>query len=281
MPELPEVETVVRRLSGVLPGKSIVSVDVLKQKSFRGFDASILGKTITNVSRKAKLIRMHLDDSTSLLVHLKMTGQLIYLDEEYRVGGGHPTADWVNALPSSHTRVTIGLGNKSWLFFNDQRVFGWIRHVSSEALAQEYSKYAPDVIDEEVSPDYFWQKIQNTSRNVKVVLLDSKIMSGLGNIYVCDALNLARISPYRRANTLSRVEADNLLNASKEVLSKGIALGGATIEHFRHVDGFSGAYQKAVLVYGREGLPCFNCAATVVKEKIAGRGTYFCPNCQK
>ena len=106
-------------------------------------------------------------------------------------------------------------------------------------------------------------------------------MSGLGNIYACDALNLASIHPLRPGKSLSFEEAENLLDASKQVLEKGIALGGATIEHFRHVDGFSGDYQKEVLVYGREGEPCFNCGSALVKEKIAGRGTYYCSGCQK
>lgn len=280
MPELPEVETVVRRLSTVLPGKTIQSTVIRMEKSFAGSPEDLKGKKIVAVTRKAKLIRIHLENSTSLLVHLKMTGQLLYTDNTVRLGGGHPTADWINALPSAHTRVWFELDNNARLFFNDQRIFGWVKHLSEEDVFSEFSNYAPDVIDEEITTDYFWHHVKKTTRVIKTVLLDSKVMSGLGNIYVCDALNVAQISPYRKAHTLSKAEAQRLLEAAKDVLHKGIMLGGATIEHFRHVDGFSGNYQKEVVVYGREGEPCFNCGATILKEKIAGRGTYFCPECQ-
>ena len=280
MPELPEVETVVRRLQEVLPGKQLANLIVHKEKSFEGTVKDCIGGTITDISRKAKLIRIHLNNEMSFLVHLKMTGQLIYVDGETRFGGGHPTADWVESLPSGHTRITFDFGDGSFLFFNDQRIFGWVRLLTATEVQHEFSKYAPDVIDEVISTHYLWQHVLKTNRVIKSVLLDSKIMSGLGNIYVCDALNLAQISPYRRATTLSYSETERLLDASKAVLEKGITLGGATIEHFRHVDGFSGDYQKEVLVYGREGEACFNCGAKIIKEKIAGRGTYFCPACQ-
>lgn len=280
MPELPEVETVARRLQSVLPGKKIANVIVQKEKSFSGDPDAVVGSEITQVQRRAKIIEIQLSSETSLLVHLKMTGQLIYVSDDVRLGGGHPTADWVQSLPSSHTRIHFLFGDGSSLFFNDQRIFGWVRHYTPDQVEQEFARYAPDVIDEAISPNYFWDRVQRTSRAIKVVLLDSKVMSGLGNIYVCDALNMAQISPFRKAKTLTRADADRLLDASKQVLEKGIELGGATIEHFKQVDGFSGGYQNEVLVYGREGEPCYNCGAKIVKEKIAGRGTYYCPACQ-
>ena len=140
MPELPEVETVVRRLQQVLPGKTINSLTVLKEKSFVGDQFLVMEKTITEVSRRAKLIRIHLSDSTSLLVHLKMTGQLIYVDDQERLGGGHPTLDWVQELPSNHTRVWFDLGSHAALYFNDQRIFGWVKHMDEEAVQREYAK---------------------------------------------------------------------------------------------------------------------------------------------
>ena len=280
MPELPEVETVVSRLNQVLQNKTVQTAVVYAPKSFLGDVTALSGKTITAVSRKAKLIRISFDDSTSLLVHLKMTGQLIYLDTATRVGGGHPTADWVGALPSSHTRFSCTFTDGSELFFNDQRLFGWVRHLTEIAVAVEFAKYAPDVIDAVISPEYLFSKTQRTARSIKVVLLDSTIMSGLGNIYVCDALNAARIAPLRPASSLNFEEVARLLQASKDVLHLGIKLGGATIEHFRHVDGFSGGYQTQVRVYGKEGSDCPNCSAPILKQKIAGRGTYFCAACQ-
>jgi len=290
MPELPEVETIVRRLNQVLTNKKIVSVVVHKERSFEGNAELLINQVISQVSRRAKLIRFHLEENNenkhNLLAHLKMTGQFIFVGlDKKRIGGGHPTQDWVNQLPSKHTRISFKLldnnGNTEHLYFNDMRIFGWVRLLSQTQVEAEYNKYAPDINTQEASLDYFSKKLEKTSRAIKQVIMDNKIISGVGNIYACDGLNLAKINPSRPANTLTKVEKNTLLSALKHVINLGIKLGGATIDNYKNVDGFSGGYQNEVLTYGREGEDCKNCTGIIEKIKLGGRGTYFCPNCQK
>lgn len=285
MPELPEVETIVKRLNKVLSGKTIVDVSVLKQKSFQGDSSKVVNLPITGVSRRAKLIRFHLPNNLNLLAHLKMTGQFILVDSVgSRLGGGHPTADWVQELPSKHTRVVFALNdpNKAThrLFFNDMRIFGWIKVLSDSQIHTEYAKYGPDVHTPQASIKYFSQKLAQTGRKIKQVIMDNSIISGVGNIYACDALNIAKINPLRPANSLSATEVNALLKAMKHVINLGIKLGGATISNYVDADGFAGKYQDQVRVYGRENEKCKNCGGTVKKIKLGGRGTYFCPICQ-
>ncbi len=280
MPELPEVETIVRRLASLIKGKSIDKISVLREKSFAGDPEKIAGMPIVDVSRRAKLIRLHLPENHNLLVHLKMTGQLIYLDKKLKIGGGHPTADWVQALPSSHTRIIFDLSDDATLYFNDMRVFGWVRALNDEQVQLEFDKYGPDIVDDLVTPEYLLEKFSRTARPVKLAIMDNAIVSGVGNIYASDALNLAQINPAKPAKELSVAEVQKLLASSKFVINLGIELGGATIDNYKHVDGFSGSYQDKVLAYGREGEKCKQCGGTIVRAKIGGRSAFFCPDCQ-
>lgn len=281
MPELPEVETIARRLRELVVGKMINNVAVLREKSFQGDTESIIGETITDVSRRAKIIRVHLSNNRNILIHLKMTGQLIYVDETHRVGGGHPTADWTNDLPAKHTRVVLTLSDGATLYFNDMRVFGWLKALSDEQVVAEYSKLGPDVIDDVVTTQFVFDKIKKRTQPIKQVIMDNALMCGLGNIYACDALHLALINPLRRANTLSEQEVEILVAASKTVLNLGIELGGATMDSYRHVDGFSGRYQEKVRVYGKNGEECMVCGTEIKKMQLGGRGTFYCDVCQK
>ncbi len=285
MPELPEVETIVRRLSQVLPGKYIDEVTVLHPKSFQGALEFVVGKQVCSVSRRAKLIRIQLTDNSNLLAHLKMTGQFIFIGADgARLGGGHPTADWVSELPSKHSRIQFSLSEEnqeqSKLFFNDMRIFGWVKVATDLEVQKEFEKYGPDVHTQAATLEYFAEKLKKTNRNIKQVIMDNSIISGVGNIYACDGLHLAKIDPRRSANSLSKSEIEILLDSLKEVISLGIELGGATIDNYRTVDGFAGKYQEKVRVYGKEGEPCQNCSKKIQKIKIGGRGTYFCPVCQ-
>ncbi len=285
MPELPEVETIVRRLAEVLPGKIVINIEIFKEKSFQGNSQVVIGLPILEVSRRAKLIRFHLPNGLNLLAHLKMTGQLIYVDNNgLRLGGGHPTADWVSELPSKHTRILFKLRDHKEkthsLYFNDQRIFGWVRLMTDEEVLSEFNKYGPDIHTESASLDYFSKKISKTGRKIKQVIMDNSIISGVGNIYACDGLNLCKIHPERLANSLNSVEIAQLLVALKQVITLGIEFGGATIDNYRTVDGFTGKYQEHVRVYGREGDACKNCGGIIQKTKLGGRGTFFCSSCQ-
>lgn len=283
MPELPEVETIKTRLREVIIGQTIQSVEVLRAKSFQGDQAAVIGSTIVSVERQAKVLSIELSSGYSLLVHLKMTGQIIVVADQIRIGGGHPTADWVRDLPSAHTRVIIRFQDPQMtLFFNDQRVFGWLKVVDQNQKKQELSQYGPDINSTSLTADVFWHGIQRSRLPIKVRLMDGSFVAGVGNIYACDALNLAGISPFRPSNSLSKKEADDLFVAAVTVIQKGIALHGTTFDgKYVGIDGFAGGYQAEVLAYGRKDQPCKQCGASIQKERLAGRGTYFCPKCQK
>jgi formamidopyrimidine-DNA glycosylase len=282
MPELPEVETVVRQLRSVILHKKIAEIEVLKAKSLSGDQALIIGEEITEISRRAKIIRIHLANEQNIVIHLKMSGQLIYVDGEKRVGGGHPTPDWVNALPSSHTRVVFTFDDRTKLFFNDQRIFGWIKIVTHAEVENLMKGLAPDIIDPAVTAQYLFQKAAKRKMPIKQFIMDNQIVAGVGNIYACDSLNLAKISPLRPASSIPLAKMDRLLHSMREVIDLGITLGGATADgKYVHVSGLAGKYQDVMRVYSKKGNPCPNCGAMIIKIKLGGRGTYYCPNCQK
>jgi formamidopyrimidine-DNA glycosylase len=283
VPELPEVETIARQLQNVLPRKTIKTVEVLREKSFIGSNKRIIEKAIKNVSRKAKTIIIELEKCEQvMLIHLKMTGQLIYVDGNKRVFGGHPNDDWVKSLPSKHTRVVIKFTDESTLFFNDMRVFGWVKVVPSAEYQVQSKKLPPDVIDAEYTMEYLIKVLKSSSRAVKLILLDQAKIGGLGNIYVNDALWEAGTKPTRKGNTLNKQEIDRIHRATIEVINRGIKAGGASESTYKHINGLGGTYQNETRVYKREGKPCYrNDGGVIEKIKIGGRGTYFCPMCQK
>jgi len=281
MPELPEVETIVRKLQTVLPGKVIQKIVIFHPKSFIGDQQQLIGLPVVAVTRKAKIIRIHLTRELNLLIHLKMTGQLIYADDHQRLGGGHPTEDWVKELPTKHTRVNICFSDNSQLFFNDQRLFGWVKVQTDQEVADTFAVLAPDINDPQVTAAYLAAKLGKRSQAIKQLIMDTTIVSGVGNIYACDALNLAQIHPERPAKSLSLAEIERLVVATKSVIQQGIELGGTTFDgKYVNVDGLAGNYQSVVRVYGREGQACLHCHGTIVKTKLGGRGTYFCSQCQ-
>ena len=284
MPELPEVETVKRRLNEVVVGKTIAQVEVLRQKSFQGDPQKILNQTITQVSRRAKLLRIEITGPYDCLVHLKMTGQLIYVGQGERVGGGHPTADWIHQLPGDHTRVIIFFKDETRLFFNDMRVFGWIKVADDQAVKNEFSKYGPDVNQPEFSVDYLQEKLSSRTIPIKQAILIGQIVGGIGNIYACEALYQAKIDPRKPAQELSGDELERLVSALKQVIDKAIKFGGTTFDG-KYVDtnDLAGNYQDQLKVYGQEGETCPDqeCDGKIEKIKISGRGTYFCSSCQK
>jgi len=281
MPELPEVETVARRLRNVLPGKKIQKLAVFREKSFQGTEAEIVGDTIISVSRQAKIISLDLESGKHILVHLKMTGQLMYHGHDIKMGGGHPTADWVQDLPSKHTRIMLTFETQEKLFFNDMRVFGWWKIVSSKDRAKELAQYGPDVNTEDFSFEYFTEKISSRRSPIKQVIMDNSLVAGVGNIYACEALFHAGIHPLRMASSLSRKETQSLFDAMKKVIEEGITDGGTTFDG-KYVDiyGFSGNYQNKLQVYGQLGKMCHICSTPIEKIQLGGRGTYFCPRCQ-
>lgn len=284
MPELPEVETIRGQLDVVLRGKVIENVKVLRDKSFAGDPNILTGWKIREVGRKSKVLEIYFHDKNEIvIVHLKMTGQLVFVDREKRISGGHPTADWVKDLPSKHTRVIWTFTDGSKLFFNDMRVFGWMKIVDQDEYEKRKRKMVPDVIDKGFSSEYLFNLLKRSRKAVKLVLLDQDRVGGLGNIYVNDALYLAGINPLRKADSLSDDEAKQLRSAAVKVINLGIKYGGASAadEKFVNVSGLGGKYQDHFLVYQRAGQECKKCRNLIEKIKIGGRGTFYCPKCQK
>lgn len=282
MPELPEVETIARQLDKIISGKKVEGITVLRAKSFSGKEKNLIGKTIISVDRRSKMILFSFKNfSHKIVIHLKMTGQLIYLSGTHRVVGGHPTPDWVNELPSKHTRVIFDLDGGAKLFFNDLRVFGWVKLISDTEWQKISDKLPPDVTDKEFTLGYFGNIINKSGRPVKLVLLDQSRFGGIGNIYANDALYLARINPKRKARDLSQPKIKNLFQAVKKVIGLGIKYDGASVEKYVDATGMGGKYQEHFLVYGMEGETCSRCGNKIKKIKLGGRGTYFCPGCQK
>jgi formamidopyrimidine-DNA glycosylase len=284
MPELPEVETIRKQLGRVLVGQRIKKVEVKREKSFKGSVKQVVGKKIIGIGRKAKLLVMGLSGRLNLLIHLKMTGQLVYQRQGgRRVIGGHPTRDWVGELPSKHTRVIFEL-DKGRLFFNDMRVFGWVKVVDRTELEKELEKYGPDVIDKGLGEDKFFELLQKSGRAVKLVIMDQSKMGGVGNIYANEGLWCAQVKPQRVAKELDKKEASRLLECLRQVVEQGIKYGGATASDDNYVNalGLGGKYQEHFLVYEQEGKKCQRrgCQGRVKKVKLGGRGTYFCPKCQ-
>lgn len=282
MPELPEVETIARRLAPYAIGKTFTNVTLYHHKSFVTDPQQLIGRSITAVSRRSKILICTLCDHSHLITHLKMTGQLIYIDPTARVGGGHPTQDWITQLPSKHTRIEYTFQDNSRLFFNDQRLFGWMKVVSDTQLSTLLSSLGPDANSPDFVESVFAKKLTTRRVSVKQVIMDNAVVAGVGNIYACDALHLAGISPFRPANSLSEQEVSELYTSIRTIIARGIELGGTTTDgKYVDVHGFAGGYQQHLRAYARQGERCRVCGDVIKKTTLAGRGTYWCPKCQK
>ena len=296
MPELPEVETIRRQLDIALKGKVIKEIEILRNNSFVGNPKKLSGLKIVKVGRKSKVIEIYFEKREELvIIHLKMTGQLIFIDkklkksktqnidnlQEKRIFGGHPSPDWVNELPSKHTRVIWTFVDGAKLFFNDMRVFGWMKLVVRTQELKNSRYQVPDVTDKEFTNEYLLSVLKKSNKAVKLVLLDQDKIGGLGNIYVNDAQFLAGIRPDKIANTLDKSEVNKLHKAILKVINLGIKYGGASASNYVQVSGLGGTYQDHFLVYKKEGQKCSRCVEIIKKIKLGGRGTYYCQVCQK
>ncbi|MEK7513691.1 MAG: DNA-formamidopyrimidine glycosylase [Patescibacteria group bacterium] len=261
MPELPEVETVRRQLQKILVGQRIKKIEKFHPKSLQGSTLQVVGKKILRVRRKAKRIIIELNGGESLLIHLKMTGQLIY-----------------NGKKNKHTRAIFEL-DKGKLFFNDLRKFGWIKIVKNQALKECLVKLPLDVVDKEFTVKYLEKVLKSSKRAIKLVLLDQSKIGGLGNIYVNESLFCAGVNPSTPANKVKQIK--ELHRCIKEVINKAIKFGGTTSadESFKNALGKPGKFQNYLKVYENKG-KCDKCQTKIRKIKIGGRGTYYCPKCQ-
>ncbi|MBR3137900.1 bifunctional DNA-formamidopyrimidine glycosylase/DNA-(apurinic or apyrimidinic site) lyase [Candidatus Saccharibacteria bacterium] len=278
MPELPEVETIRRGLNQFILNKKIKKITTLCEKSFVGTPS--IGK-VKAIRRFGKALVLDLDNQKSLMIHLRMTGQLIY-DGKERYAAGHPSDNFIAILPNKQTRVIIEFEDGR-LFFNDQRKFGFIKVIKTNDVAEEsfIKKLAHEPWEMTVTELY--EKFQRHRNSlIKATILDQSIICGLGNIYADEALFASKIHPERKAGSLSKQETEALLTAACEVMQKSIDSGGSTMATYVKADGSKGDYlEKFAQVFRREGKPCPRCGEQIIKIRVAGRGTHICPRCQK
>lgn len=283
MPELPEVETIRRGLKDFILNKKIKKIEVFCDKSFQGQLENAENHTIKDIRRFGKALILDLDNNISLMIHLRMTGQLIYDGtEKERYAAGHPSDNFTDKLPNKQTRVLLKFTDGT-LYFNDQRKFGFIKIIKTKEVANE--SFIKKLAKEPwvMTPDEFYDKLQKHKNScIKATILDQSIICGLGNIYADEALFAAGIHPERRCSTITREETAKLLKSACAVMDKSIASGGSTMATYVKADGTKGDYlEKFAQVFHREGQPCPNCGTEIIKIKVAGRGTHLCPHCQE
>jgi len=283
MPELPEIETIVRDLDKKLKNKRIIAIKSLDKKVFQLTPADVkraVGKKIRVVKRRAKMIIIDLGKN-SLVVHLKMTGQLVYVGSGRVIAGGHPIVNQNKILPNKFTRVIFKF-NKSTLYFNDMRRFGWIKLMSTDEFIKFNKQLGVEPLSSEFTPEYF-NKILSFRQKIliKQVLLDQKYISGIGNIYADESLHIARIKPFRKVKTLKPAEITKLWRAIPKILKYAIKHRGTSFNDYVDAQGEAGNFIKHLKVYGRAGEKCKNCGQPVKKIKLGGRGTHWCDYCQK
>jgi len=272
MPELPEVETIVRGLERTVQGKIIESIVVnspkIQNSNSPGWIEILSGKKILGIKRRGKNILIGLTDNLILWIHLKMTGHLYYL----------PKADPTN----KHDLMILYFQNDpNTLRFNDYRRFGNIRVIKAEDMAtiKGLAELGPEPL--EISRQDFVKLFHHSSRMIKPALLDQTFLAGIGNIYADESLYLAGIHPRKRTDTISSEKSGRLHYAIRKILNNAIDKMGTSVDSFAGVDGEPGGYQTYLKVYGREGLPCKRCGAKIRRERIGSRSAHFCPKCQR
>lgn len=310
------METIRCGLKKAIVGKKIADVEVRVEKLFHGNKKDIVGKKVIDVDRRAKQIIIDVEGDNDLLIHLKMTGQLIFHSSSFDAGslskkrttnlpagrhgdrqpttnhkrqstdyvaGGHPSNDWFEDMPNSTTHIIFDFSDGSKLFFNDLRKFGWIKVFNSKKLKNKLTEeLGIEPFDKEFSSKKLAEIIKKKpSWNIKKVLTDQTLISGIGNIYADEALFWAGISPERKAKDISESEVGKLKDAIIKSLGIGLKYGGSSENTYVQIDGSRGQAQEHFQVYSRGGEKCRHCGGIIKKIRLNGRGTHFCPKCQK
>jgi len=287
VPELPEVETVRRGLSELIIGKTIDGASNDTPKSFPNSDGDVrqflVGAVVTAIRRRAKVLMIDLSTDYSLVIHLKMTGQLVFVSQDTRFGAGHPNDSLVNTLPDKSTRVTLEFKDGTRLFFNDQRKFGWVKLMPTAEIANLpfMQKVGPEPLELDFSVNDFAERFKRRGRtNIKAAILDQSVIAGVGNIYADESLWGAKIHPKRLVESITREEFAELYTDLRQVMNLSIEKGGSSNRNYVNAEGKRGSYMDFARVFRREGLPCPRCGTTIEKLRVAGRGTHVCPYCQ-
>lgn len=288
MPELPEVETVRRGLAALIVGRVIESAVV--RDSARSFpnapgDVSqfLVGAEIIAIRRRAKVLLIDLSTQYSLVIHLKMTGQLVYRGEQV-FGAGHPSDSLIGELPDRSTRVIIKFRDESFLYFNDQRKFGWVKLFPTLEVPNIdfMQRVGPEPLEDIFTAVEFIPRVRRRNgTTIKAAILDQTVLAGVGNIYADESLWGAKIHPATRVRDVGDEQIGELLKEIKYVMNLAIEKGGSTDRNYVNAEGKRGSYIDFVRVFRQEGKPCPRHPEVMIEKiRVAGRGTHVCPVCQ-
>lgn len=287
MPELPEVETVRRGLEELIIGKTIQTATHDTPKSFPNASEDVkqflIGSSVITVRRRAKVLLIDLSSEYSLVIHLKMTGQLVFVGDT-RFGAGHPNDSLINFLPDKSTRVELKFDDNSKLFFNDQRKFGWVKLMPTLEIPNIdfMKKVGPEPLEADFTKQEFRELFARRARtNIKAAILDQTVVAGVGNIYADESLWGAKIHPKRLVSSIKAREFDDLYTELREVMNLAIEKGGSSNHTYINAEGKRGSYMDFARVFRREGETCPRHPSVIIEKiRVAGRGTHICPVCQ-
>ncbi|MCG2694322.1 bifunctional DNA-formamidopyrimidine glycosylase/DNA-(apurinic or apyrimidinic site) lyase [Candidatus Parcubacteria bacterium] len=275
MPELPEVETIKRQLDRTIKGAIIKDVKIKNVKSIESiskekFIKAVRGAKISDVSRRAKLLILNLSNKNNILFHLKMTGRMLLVGKK--------------EASTKHTHIIFELSGSHNLFFEDYRKFGFARLMTKGEMDKYFSgeAYGPEPLSKNFN--YKTMKaclLAYPTKKIKSLLMEQSCIAGIGNIYASEICFYARVHPERKVKDIKEVEFKKLYEGTKEILRSAISSGGSSSDSYIDAYGKKGKFVPKLKVYGREGEDCIGCSGKVKKYKLAGRGTYFCPSCQK
>lgn len=293
-------------MNALLPGRRVESVSYNWPKGFPNAEADVKqfleGASVRDVRRRAKVLIIDLDSDYSLVIHLKMTGQLVFAGKPQkqssvisrqssvkaeRFGAGHPSDSLVGKLPDKSTRAIFSFTDGSKLFFNDQRKFGWVRLLPTLEVENLdfFKKVGPEPLSADFTADDFIARLMRRKNSgIKAVLLDQTVVAGVGNIYADESLWAAKIHPETKVGDFARTDLAKLKILYKElrkILQLAIEKGGSTDRNYVDAEGKRGSYLAFANVFRREGQPCRRCGRNIIKLRVAGRGTHICPHCQK
>lgn len=283
MPELPEVETVRRGLQPVLEGHKIARADVRRPDLRWPFPERmaerLTGKTVTALRRRSKYILADLSSGETLIIHLGMSGRMLISGAQLgQFHHAHPA-------PEKHDHVVLDTDNGTRITFNDARRFGAMDLTPTDRIDDHWliAPLGPEPLGNAFNEDYLINRLKGRMTPIKAALLDQRIVAGLGNIYVCEALHRAAISPRRKAGRIAPARLRALVPVIRDVLSEAIEAGGSSLRDYRQADGELGYFQHTFRAYGREGVPCLtqDCGGTIVRIVQSGRSTFYCARCQR
>ena len=283
MPELPEVETVRRGLQPAMEGHVIVSADIrrpdLRWPFPENMAGRLSGKTVDRLRRRSKYILVDLSSGETLIIHLGMSGRMQISGET--IGEFHHE----HPAPEKHDHVVLDMSNGARVTFNDARRFGAMDLAQTETLESHWliAKIGPEPLGNEFNESYLSERLRNRNTPIKTALLDQRIVAGLGNIYVCEVLHRAGISPTTKAGKLSKQRISSIVPQVRQVLNEAIEAGGSSLRDHRQTNGELGYFQHTFRVYDQEGNPCVTqgCEGTIARIVQSGRSSFYCPKCQR